>query len=50
MAKKKKKKNKSKVGEVTHPPNPPDYPDYRVSPGERIVLPAMDADESEGFK
>ncbi len=44
------KKKKSKVGEVTHPPNAPDYPDYRVSPGERIVLPAMDADESEGYK
>jgi PPK2 family polyphosphate:nucleotide phosphotransferase len=46
----KKKEKKSKLGEVTHPPNAPDYPDYRVSPGERIVLPAMDADESEGYK
>ena len=43
-------KKKSKVGEVTHPPNAPDYPDYRVSPGERIMLPAIDADESEGYK
>ena len=44
------KKKEKKVGEVTHPPNAPDYPEYRVSPGERIVLPAMDADESEGHK
>ncbi len=43
-------KKKSKVGEVTHPPNAPDYPDYRVSPGERVMLPAIDADESEGYK
>ena len=44
------KKKKSKIGEVTHLPNAPDYPDYRVSPGERIVLPAIDADESEGYQ
>ena len=46
----KKKKKKKKVGEVTQPPNAPDYPDYRVAPGERTVLPAVDAHESEGYE
>ncbi|MGH3086821.1 MAG: polyphosphate kinase 2 family protein [Rubrobacteraceae bacterium] len=30
--------------------NAPAYPDYRVSPGERIMLPAIDANESEGYE
>ena len=50
MAKTSKKKGKKKVGKVAHPPNAPAYPDYRISPEERIMLPAIDANESEGYK
>lgn len=54
VAKKTKKKGQNKDRKkqegVAHPPNAPAYPDYRVFPGEQIMLPAMDADESEGYK
>jgi PPK2 family polyphosphate:nucleotide phosphotransferase len=39
-----------KAGEAVKAANTQEYPDYRVLPGERIMLAAIDADQSEGYK
>jgi len=49
-AKKKSGKKNGKVGEAVKAASAQEYPDYRVLPGERIMLPAIDADQSEGYK
>ncbi len=48
--KKKQEKNAKKNGEVREASSDGTYPDYRVSPGERIMLAAIDANESEGYE
>lgn len=49
MAKNKKKaKNTKKNGKASVKAQ--DHPDYRVSPGERIMLAALDADQSEHYE
>ena len=52
-AKKDRKKDarkNGKAGEAVKAANTQEYPDYRVLPGERIMLAAIDADQSEGYK
>ncbi len=51
MAKKSKKNRKKngKAGEAGAA-SVLEYPDYRVSPGERVMLAAIDANESEGYE
>lgn len=48
--KKKEKKNAKKNGKAREAGTAGAYPDYRVSPGERIMLAAIDANESEGYE
>lgn len=44
------KKTAKKNGKAREAGMPGTYPDYRVSPGERIMLAAIDANESEGYE